>query len=189
MGSLKTVVGAVVMVAVLSGSFNSVKANGCPESLNGVARASLAGLGVLIIYDILSAPSSAKRYNKSLASMFPLIKDRQYGLSKDNLFGEPVFSRAALIKSNRQPVVYTLKQNEKREKSPGVAFLWSLGATAIPFLILEPNSNFALILMGSGITVGPSAGHFYAKRYSRGLLTSALRIGLGVLFISKSFCV
>ena len=193
MGSLKTVVGAVVMVAVLSGSFNSVKANGCPESLNGVARASLAGLGVLIIYDILSAPSSAKRYNKSLASMFPLIKDRQYGLSKDNLFGEPVFSRAALIKSNRQPVVYTLKQNEKREKSPGVAFLWSLGATAIPFLIQgalpETNSNLALILMGSGITVGPSAGHFYAKRYSRGLLTSALRIGLGVLFISKSFCV
>ena len=193
MGSLKTVVGAVVMVAVLSGSFNSVKANGCPESLNGVARASLAGLGVLIIYDILSAPSSAKRYNKSLASMFPLIKDRQYGLSKDNLFGEPVFSRAALIKSNRQPVVYTLKQNEKREKSPRVAFLWSLGSTAIPFLIQGAlpgtNSNLALILMGSGITVGPSAGHFYAKRYSRGLLTSALRIGLGVLFISKSFCV
>ena len=193
MRRLKTIVGAALVLSILSGSFDSVKANGCPESLNGVARASLAGLGVLIIYDILSAPSSAKRYNKSLASMFPLIKDRQYGLSKDNLFGEPVFSRAALIKSNRQPVVYTLKQNEKREKSPRVAFLWSLGATAIPFLIgralLEPNINLALILMGSGITVGSSAGHFYAKRYSRGLLTSALRIGLGVLFISKSFCV
>ena len=193
MRRLKTIIGAALVLSTLSGSFDSVKANGCPESLNGVARASLAGLGVLIIYDILSAPSSAKRYNKSLASMFPLIKDRQYGLSKDNLFGEPVFSRAALIKSNRQPVVYTLKQNEKREKSPGVAFLWSLGSTAIPFLIGragdEQNSNLARILGVSGITVGPSAGHFYAKRYSRGLLTSALRIGLGVLLISTSFCV
>ncbi|MCH8872806.1 hypothetical protein IH824_08555 [candidate division KSB1 bacterium] len=193
MRRLKTIIGAALVFSILSGSFDSVKANGCTDSgNNGIALASLVGFGVLFIYDIVSAPSSAKRYNESIASMFPLIKDRQYGLSNDNLFGEPVFSRAALIKSNRKPIVYTVKQKEKREKSPGVAFLWSLGATAIPPLLGGALTDGTLegILIVSGITLGPSAGHFYAKRYSRGLLTSALRIGLGALFISTlNFCV
>jgi len=54
MGSLKTVVPAVVMVAILSISSNSVKANGCDSESgnNGVALASLVGFGVLFIYDI-----------------------------------------------------------------------------------------------------------------------------------------
>ena len=194
MGSLKTVVGAVVMVAILSGSYNSVKANGCDSESgnNGIALASLVGFGVLFIYDIVSAPQSAKRYNESHASMLRFIQHKQYTLSNDYLFGEPVFSRAALIKSNRQPVVYTLKQNEKREKSPGVAFLWSLGATAIPPLLggaLTDGTSEGILIV-SGITLGPSAGHFYAKRYSRGLLTSALRVGLGALFLSTfHYCV
>lgn len=195
---LKTVVAAVVMIAILSISSNSVKANGCDSESgnNGVALASLVGFGVLFIYDILSAPQSAKRYNESHASLLRYIQPKQYTLSNDNLFGEPVFSRAILIKSNRQPVVYTLKQHKKREKSPGLAFLWSLGATIIPvgagiqILSDSEENTLGTILFVSGATLGPSAGHFYAKRYSKGLLTSALRFGLGALFLSTFyFCV
>ncbi len=194
MRRFKTIIGAALVFSILSGSFDSVKANGCTDSgNNGIALASLVGFGVLFIYDIVSAPHSAKRYNESHASMLRFIRHKQYALSNDNLFGEPVFSRAALIKSNRKPIVYTvIKQKEKREKSPGVAFLWSLGATAIPPLLGGALTDGTLegILIVSGITLGPSAGHFYAKRYSRGLLTSALRIGLGALFISTlNFCV
>ena len=193
MRRLKTIIGAALVFSILSGSFDSVKANGCTDSgNNGIALASLVGFGVLFIYDIVSAPHSAKRYNECHASMLRFIRHKQYALSSDNLFGEPVFSRAALIKSNRKTIIYTVKQKEKREKSPGVAVLWSLGATAIPPLLGGALTDGTLegILIVSGITLGPSAGHFYAKRYSRGLLTSALRIGLGALFISYfEFCV
>ena len=198
MGSLKTVVGMVVMATILSISCNSVKADGCDSESgnNGVALASLVGFGVLFIYDILSAPQSAKRYNESHSSLLRFIQHKQYTVSNDDLFGEPIFSKAALIKSNRQPVVYTHKQNKKREKSPGLAFLWSLGATLIPvgagiqiFSDSEENTLGAILFV-SGATLGPSAGHFYAERYSKGLLTSALRFGLGALFLSTVyFCV
>lgn len=147
---------------------------------------------MLFIYDIVSAPHSAKRYNESHANILRFIQHKQYALSNDNLFGKPVFSRAALIKSNIKPIVYTVRPKEKHEKSPGVAFLWSLGATAIPPLLGGALADGTLegTLIVSGITIGPSAGHFYAKRYSRGLLTSALRIGLGALFMSTlNFCV
>ena len=42
MRRLKTIVGAALVLSILSGSFDSVKANGCPElGNNGVALATL----------------------------------------------------------------------------------------------------------------------------------------------------
>lgn len=193
MERFKIIIASTLILSLLSGSFNSLKANDCPESGNNqAALAGLVGFGVLFIFDLVTAPHSAKQYNKSHASMLRFIQHKRYTLSNHNHFGEPVFSRAALIKSNRQPVTYTLKENEKSKKSPGLALLWSLGATAMPPLLGGALTDGTLedILVVSGITMGPSAGHFYSERYVRGLLTAALRIAFGVLFISNfKYCV
>ena len=198
MRSLRTMLGATVIATILSGSFSSVRANGCESESgnNGVALASLVGFSVLLLYDILGAPGSAKRYNESQASLFRFIRHKQYALSNDNLFGKPAFSRAALIKSSGQPLVYIPKQPKKAEKSPGLALLLSLGATIIPaaagiqILSDSEENTLGTILFVSGTTLGPSAGRLYTKQYSRGLLTSALRFGLGALFLSTFyFCV
>ena len=56
----------------------------------------------------------------------------------------------------------------------------------------EEDDLLGFMLVASGATLGPSAGHFYAKQFSRGLKTAGLRIGfvgVGTIGFLASFCV
>ena len=62
-----------LILFILTGVVKSVKAD--DSGNNAIAGVSLIGVSVLLVYDILSAPASAERYNKSLTSMLPVIKE------------------------------------------------------------------------------------------------------------------
>lgn len=179
-----------LILFILTGVVKSVKADD-DSGNNAIAGVSLIGVSVLLVYDILSAPASAERYNKSLTSMLPVIKESRYASSTNALFGQAKFSKAALIKGHSQPIAYAFKQSPKHQKSSGTAFLLSLGATIVPAVaglkIMqegEKGDTAGLLLIISGATLGPSLGHFYAKQRSRGLITALIRGGLVFLAIS-----
>jgi hypothetical protein len=83
------------------------------------------------------------------------------------------------------------------KKSQKAAFLWALGGWFVPVTVggaligvaarakvdgaFMPLMISGGILMGGGAIVGPSAGHFYAGDWKKGLLFSGLRLGLGGL--------
>lgn len=125
----------------------------------------LGGAGVLssVIYDIATAPKSAERYNESLLSLD------------------------------------TAQSNQLR-KSLKKARHWSLGATLIPFALGTAiltagggNDNSTTLTIGivgisSGILIGPSAGHWYAKQTSRGWISVLIRFGIstaGLLLLAS----
>lgn len=180
-----------LILFILTGVVKSVKAD--DSGNNAIAGVSLIGVSVLLVYDILSAPASAERYNKSLTSMLPVIKESRYASSTNALFGQAKFSKAALIKDHSQPFAYAFKKSLKHQKSPRAAFLLSLGATIVPAVVgikimqggdTTKNDTAGLLLIISGATIGPSLGHFYAKQRSRGLITALIRGGLVFLAIS-----
>ena len=78
--------------------------------------------------------------------------------------------------------------NARREngfRSPGTAFAVSLAATVVPLVVgFTGATEFPDLLIVGGIVVGPSVGHIYAGRPGRGLLTAALRAGLGMLALT-----
>ena len=81
--------------------------------------------------------------------------------------------------------------NARREdgfRSPGTAFAVSAAATVVPLVVgFAGATEFPDLLIVGGIVVGPSVGHIYAGRAGRGLLTAALRAGLGVLALTTLF--
>lgn len=76
------------------------------------------------------------------------------------------------------------ERNPGASKSPRTAALLSVGWTAAPVLagtVAGIESEVGVLMIASGIVLGPSAGHWYAGRTVRGLTTAGLRLGLGVL--------
>jgi hypothetical protein len=83
------------------------------------------------------------------------------------------------------------------KKSQTAAFLWALGGWWVPMGVggaligvaasakvdraFMPLMISGGILMGGGAIFGPSAGHFYAGDWKKGLLFSGLRLGVGGL--------
>ena len=87
-------------------------------------------------------------------------------------------------------ILYSIEAQETRKpKSETTAFYWSLGATLMPCLpsiIIRrggaaPWGAIQVGLIASAIIVGPSAGHFYANQWGRGLKSAVLRLGLSAL--------
>jgi len=128
----------------------------------------------LAIFDIATAPASARRYNARQVAIAPVVnlRDGSYGLSVSLPLG----------RQRRIP----LPQAPARRKSPSTALLLSLGSTTVPMGsgVLMSTSAGAWVFL-SGIVVGPSVGHFYAGQTARGLGTAALRAGGAALAISS----
>lgn len=78
--------------------------------------------------------------------------------------------------------------NARREngfKSPATAAAASVAATVVPLVVgFTGATEFPELLIVGGIVLGPSVGHIYAGRPGRGLLTAALRAGLGMLALT-----
>lgn len=131
-----------------------------------VSTFAVAGLGV---FDIVTAPSSARRYNESRLSIAPIVDIRRhsYGLSFAWSYGKAM--RAPRDRASVQA-----------RKSAAGAFVLSLASTGVPMVVgaaAGGGGGWGWVFLG-GVVVGPSVGHLYAEQFGRGLGTAALR-GLG----------
>ena len=122
------------------------------------------------IYDIASAPASARRYNRAHLSIAPLLDPRRgsYGFSASWSFG-----RASKVAPRSRPVAVPAT------KSPTTAFVLSFASTAVPVAVGAVVGNAGTdagwyVFLG-GIVIGPSVGHFYVGETGRGLATTAIR--------------
>ncbi|MFQ5709365.1 MAG: hypothetical protein ACE5HO_18050 [bacterium] len=192
MKSVRKTIWAVLVFVLLLDSFNVAKASDDSPN-NGVAYASLFSYGALVLFDIVSTPLSVKRYNDRVAGLFPVRPNYPPDFAARRSFGPAKFSRAALAKPLGTPVYYRVNPRRKRSKSPDIAFLWSLGATVVPFAVgvkiangsnTSTSDKIAGALLIYSMTLGPSTGHFYAKQFGRGMLTALLRVGFGLLFLA-----
>ena len=119
------------------------------------------------LYDIVTAPASARRYNQRHLAIVPVLDPRRgsYGLSASLSFGRS--SRAgARAGAGAAPT----------RKSPSTALILSLASTAATTLagVAIGNDAGAKLFLG-GVVIGPSVGHLYAGQVVRGLGTIALR--------------
>lgn len=151
------------------------------------AGAGVLGLGV---FDIATAPRSARRYNENSLAIRPLFDPEpgRYGLAFSVSAGQWVRADALRNAGGRSP-----RGLSQTAKSAGVATLWSLGATLIPSgigLALAGgggwNDNQTTLAIGvvgmvGGWVFGPSAGHWYAEQRGRAWATTGIRAGLLVL--------
>jgi hypothetical protein len=87
-------------------------------------------------------------------------------------------------------------QTTLKLKSETKALRWSLLGTLVPvsaglgtgILYSGPEDDPAptLILMGSGLVIGPSLGYFYGGRGDRGMKGILIRVGMEVFFVSAA---
>ncbi len=125
------------------------------------------------LYDIITAPLSARDHNQQLSTL---------GLK---------FSRDVLVSHANRSVTYSPRQSVRGRKSPTLALLISLFATGIPtglglfYLEKEKYETSAAALLSVGAVIGPSMGHFYSKKIRRGFITVGLRLIMWSLFIKK----
>ena len=128
----------------------------------------------LAVFDIATAPASARRYNRGPVAVAPYVnpRDRSYGVSFSLSYGR---SRPVLL--GPVPRLRTWPADSvRRQKSPGVALGLSLGSTVVPMAAGAGlrNGGGAVVFL-AGVIVGPSVGHLYAGQVWRGLGTMALR--------------
>ncbi len=149
----------------------------------GVVYGSIGGILASGLIDIVTAPASARRYNRQLA-VAPLIQPRtgRYGLGVSIPFGGGTPARPARVRRRSRP--YAVQDAAPR--SPGRAALASVGATLLPTVFggivgLTIDTGVGIGLLSLGWILGPSAGHWYAEQAGRGWLTVGIRTGLYVL--------
>ena len=112
----------------------------------------------LAVYDIATAPASARRYNQQHLAIVPHVDLRHgsYGFSVSLPLG-------------------------RVRKSPGTAVALSLVSTVAPMGVgVAMGNNAGGWMFLGGLLIGPSVGHIYAGQVGRGLGTIALR-GLGTV--------
>jgi len=117
------------------------------------------------VYDIATAPASARRYNQRHLAVVPVLDPRRgsYGLSVSFSFGRSSRASARAVAAPAR-------------KSPTTAFVLSFASTAGPmFAGAATGSNAGGEVFLGGLIIGPSVGHFYAGQAGRGLATIALR--------------
>jgi len=152
--------GLLLASCFLLGAPNA-KAQDCSGASFFVAATVVTGSA---LYDIATAPASARRYNRQHLAIVPLLDPRRgsYGLSLSWSFGRS--SRADV--SAAAPA----------RKSPGTAAVLSLVSTGAPVItgLALRNDTGARVFLG-GLVVGPSVGHLYAEQFGRGFGTMALR--------------
>lgn len=96
------------------------------------------------------------------------------------IFSSPCFSQSNLSSS----------------KSESTALQWSLFGTLVPLAagvglaaaVSGPDENPVppLVLMGSGLIIGPSLGYFYGGRSNRGMQGIAIRLGMEAVFVTTA---
>ena len=139
---------------------------------NTMQTSAIVGAGIGL-FDILTAPLSAKKHNEQLST---------FGLK---------FSRNSLIGYPNPAANYSPMQSLGGRKSPVVALYISLVATGIPtglgliYLEKEKHETAAFAILSLGAVFGPSTGHFYAKKFRRGLVTAGLRFFMWAFFLKK----
>lgn len=118
----------------------------------------------LAVFDIVTAPASARRYNESRLSVAPIVDAhrKSYGLSFS-------WSSGRTMPAPRDRIY------AQGPKSPAGAFALSLASTGVPMVVgAAAGGGGGWVFLG-GVVVGPSVGHFYSERFARGLGTMALR--------------
>ena len=134
---------------------------------------SSVAVGGLAIFDIATAPASARRYNREHLAIVPVVDPvrRSYGLSVSVPVGPSRRTAAPVVRTQSPPA----------RKSPTGAFFLSFGSTAVPMLggVAIGNTGGGYVFLG-GLVVGPSVGQLYAGRTGRGLATAVLR-GVGTV--------
>ena len=188
----KSIMEAFLILSIIAGTFSLSHGNN-----KGVESPLLFEIGTLSIialglFDIGTAPFSAKRYNDNLMGMNPLDDKggKSYSISNNYPFGQSTNSQTKQI--NRYILSiddFSSKNIGDQRKHPDSALMWSLGATAIPIaagVYAEDQGDdfLAFLLITSGVIVGPSAGHLYAEQYARGWITIGLRTGLSILLLA-----
>jgi hypothetical protein len=71
-------------------------------------------------------------------------------------------------------------------KSETAAVWWSIGATFVPsgagaLLIGLGEEGIGAGMIITSFMIGPSAGHFYAEQWGKGLKTTGIRLGIGAV--------
>ena len=151
--------GLAIFVLLIGGVGDGV--GQCSEAGYTISAIAVAGL---VVFDIATAPASARRYNHHLA-VVPRVDVRHgsYGFAASWSFGRSSRVRAS---SYAAPA----------HKSPGTAFVLSLTSTAAPILLgAAMQDDAGGVLVVSGLIIGPSVGHLYAGQVGRGLGTMGLR--------------
>jgi len=144
----------------------------------------------MVLFDIVTAPVSAARYNKKRLQLSPAmnLNDRSLGFALRFSLNRACPIGAGFV-SGYTPSVPHFPRQEKR-KSGVTAFMLSLGATVGPMLFgvaveeSDLGSNAAVLLFTGGLVVGPSVGHWYAEQAVRGWFTAGLRALFLVWFIT-----
>lgn len=164
--------GLVMVFLVLRGP--DVQATSLAQDCDGerflVSAVAVTGLAV---FDIVTAPASARRYNQRHVVVAPFVDTRHhsYGFSASWSFGRSTPARQPFVRSSPAGA----GDSVPTRKSPGGAFALSLGSTAVPMAVgVAAGGGGGWVFLG-GLVVGPSVGHFYAGMVGRGLGTVALR--------------
>jgi len=152
---------ALALATCLLLGAGSARAQDCSGASFLVAAVVVTGSAV---YDMATAPASARRYNRQHLAITPLLDPRRgsYGLSLSWSFG-----RASRV---RVPAAAPAR------KSPGTAAVLSIVSTGAPVItgLALGNDTGAKLFLG-GLVVGPSVGHLYAEQFGRAIGTIALR--------------
>ena len=193
----------LLLVGGEQGAGATLSTQNCSEGLFWISGAVVAGS---LIYDIGSAPASARRYNRTHLSIAPLLDPRHgsYGLSASWSLGHSsrAASRPAAISASTRPARYVAVPARAKPadstgaapKSPSTAFALSFTSTAAPILagalLANSGTDAGWVMIFAGGIIGPSVGHFYAGEAGRGLATAALRAGgtaVGLYAIAPCF--
>ena len=158
----------------------SLWAQNCNDG--GLVVSSLVVTG-LAVFDIATAPASARRYNEAPIVVAPYVSPRgSLGVSVSWFYRKPM--PVASRPMRRLPAV--IRDSTRAHKSPGTAFALSFFSTGVPIAVGAGmgNGGGAGVFLG-GVVVGPSVGHFYAGQVVRGVVTAGLR-GAGTALFIKS---
>ena len=185
-------VSLLLLVGGEQGAGVTVATQDCSE---GVFLLSAAVVTGSVIYDIASAPASARQYNRARLSIAPLLDPRHgsYGFSASWSFGHSSrgASGSVAVPARRWPARSAAASGTK---SPSTAFVLSFASTAAPILAgyamgnAGTDAGWAMFL--GGLVIGPSVGHFYVGEVGRGVATSALRAGataVGLYFLAPCY--
>ena len=146
----------------------------CLGSVRNMAAQDCSGISFLAsaivvtgsaVYDLATAPASARRYNRQHFAIAPILDPRRgsFGFRASWSFGRASRVGAGTVTASAL-------------KSPATAAVLSLVSTGGPILTgfaLGDDTGAKLFL--GGLIIGPSVGHLYAEQFGRALGTMALR--------------
>ena len=194
MYSTKTILKVVVILTLLTYPYSSSHGNGGKVDPPLILQIGAISIITLEIFDIATAPMSAHRYNENLMGLKSIeyLNNQSYSEPTFSSPGQPIYS---IVLSNNRFIPSidntSIVNDDEQQKSPSSALLLSLSATLIPFTVGVLSADQgegagSFLLITSGLLLGPSAGHWYAKQKTRGWITVGIRTGIGIMSIILS---